>query len=111
MRRPALTAALLLAAVVPAAAGTDLPTPVCAQSEVLQLVREQLQHAGQPGVLEADSVGQVASGRDNLVYCAVRIHTVAYDTPRAGPLPIDVVSVYQYALELRRNGVFLLPRR
>jgi hypothetical protein len=110
MRRLALAAALLPIGVSSVSAAPDLPRPVCAQSQVLQLVRERLRQAGQPGVLEIGSIGQAPNGRD-LVNCAVRVHTLEYNTPRLGPAPTDVVSIYRYTLELRRNAVFLLPQR
>lgn len=111
MRRSTLTAIFLVATTLAASAAPDVATPVCAQANVLELVRNRLKHAGQPGFLEAGSIGQMPSGRDDLVYCAVRVHTVEYATPSLGPVQTDVVRVYRYALELRRNGIFLLPPR
>lgn len=85
------------------------PPPVCGLSRVLEAVQERLSRAGQPVVLEAGSAGQVPGERADLVYCAVRVHTTVYDTPRLGRVPADVVQVYQYSLEMRRNGIFLMP--
>ena len=58
MRRPTLAAALLLATALPASAGTDLPTPVCAQSEVLQLVRSGCSMPGSPACSKPTASGR-----------------------------------------------------
>ncbi len=100
---------ILLAVTGPALAATEPPAAVCGQARVLEAVRQRLARAGQPVVIEAADVGQVPGGRAGTVNCAVRLHTAIYDTPRLGPVPADVVEVYRYSLELRRNGVFLLP--
>lgn len=85
------------------------PAAVCGQSRVLEAVQQRLSRAGQPVLVEHGSAGQVPGERVDIVYCAVRVHTIRYDTPRFGPTPVDDVRVYNYTLELRRNGIFLLP--
>lgn len=92
----------------PAVAAEVVP-PVCGAPEVLQLVSERLGRAGTPTVIEVGSVGQAPGARPDLVNCAVRVHVAVYDTNRGGMQPVEVVRVYQYGLELRRNGAFLLP--
>lgn len=104
MTRPMI--ALLLSA-APALAGE--PGPVCGQKPVLRLVAETLQRAGQPAWIEPGSVGEAPGPRPGLVNCAVRVHRPFHDTNARGRLPLETVSVYQYTLELRRNGVFLQP--
>lgn len=85
------------------------PAAVCGQSHVLQAVEARLSRAGQPVVVEPGSVGQISGPEVGLVYCAVRVRQAVYNTPRYGTAPVDVVQEYRYSLELRRNGVFLLP--
>jgi hypothetical protein len=90
--------------------GAINPAPaVCGQAHVLEAVQARLSRAGQPVEVEAGSAGQVPGARGDVVYCAVRVRTAVYDTPRLGVAPAVVVQDYRYALELRRNGVFLLP--
>ena len=100
---------LLSALLLTSSAFAAEPPAVCGLSRVLEAVQERLSRAGQPVALEAGSAGQVPGERADLVYCAVRVHTTIYDTPRLGRVPADLVQVYQYSLELRRNGIFLLP--
>ena len=99
--------ALLMAS--SALASGEAPAAVCGQSRVLEAVEARLSHAGQPVVVEPGSAGQVPGARADIVYCAVRVHSAIYDTPRLGPLPADAVQEYRYTLKLRRNGIFLLP--
>jgi len=37
------------------------------------------------------------------------VHATVYDTPHHGRVPVETVQNYQYSLELRKNGIFLLP--
>lgn len=90
-------------------APAEPPPPVCGLSRVLEAVQERLSRAGQPVALEAGSAMQAPGSRVDLVYCAVRTHSTFYDTPRLGRAPADAVQVYPYSLELRRNGIFLMP--
>ncbi len=99
--------ALLLLLAAPALAGED--GPVCGRPGVLRLVAETLQRAGEKAVLEQATAGQIPGNRPGLVRCAVRVHTRLYDTNRAGFVPLERVSIYEYSLELRRNGIFLRP--
>ena len=105
----AFSALLLILISGTALAAGDPPAAVCGQARVLEAVAQRLRVAGQPVVVEAGSAGQVPGERPGIVYCAVRLHSAIYDTVRVGQTPVDVVRVYQYALEMRRNGVFLLP--
>ncbi len=101
---------LLLALLVAAPAlGSEPPPPACGQPRVLEAVEARLSRAGQRVAVEPGSAGQVPGLRRDVVYCAVRVRTAVYDTPRFGPRPAELVEEYRYALELRRNGVFLLP--
>ena len=93
----------------PAYAEGEPATAVCGQDRVLEAVRQRLSHAGEPAAIEPGSADQVPGGRPGVINCAVRLHKAIYDTPRLGPVPADEVQVYQYKLELRRNGIFLLP--
>ena len=104
-----LPALLLMLAGSPAHAAMEPPAAVCGQSRVLEAVQRRLSTAGQPVAIEEGSAGQIPGERPGIVYCAVRVHTAIYDTVRLGLVPADLVRVYQYALELRRNGIFLLP--
>lgn len=105
----ALPALLLIVTGGTALAAGDPPAAVCGQARVLEAVAQRLRVAGQPVVVEAGSAGQVPGERPGIVYCAVRLHSAVYDTVRVGQLPVDVIQVYRYALEMRRNGVFLMP--
>ena len=103
----ALTLLLASNAAGPASAADGRArAPACSQPDVLRIVAERLSRAGQPVVLEEDGVGELSDGT-NRVRCAVRVHTTVYDTSQPGGR-FDRVYVYQYALELRRNGVFVL---
>ncbi len=97
---------LLLLLATPALAGEG---PLCGRPAVLQLVAETLQRAGEDQVIEQGTAGQIPGSRAGLVRCAVRVHTRLYDTNRAGFVPLERVGVYEYTLELRRNGIFLRP--
>lgn len=103
-----LALALLLFTQAPARA-ESLPGPVCGRPQVLVQVLETLRRAGQTLSIEPGSAGERPSDRPGLVSCAVRVHTLIYDTAQFGTLPRDQVSVFTYTLEMRRNGIFLRP--
>ncbi|RZK91380.1 MAG: hypothetical protein EOO66_12145 [Methylobacterium sp.] len=99
------------------------PVPVCAQPDVLRQVYETIRKQGQKLVLEAPPVGEVsiaanldgaksrspddALDRPPLAQCAVRGHTIGYDTNRYGASPVHESFTVRYTVELRRNGVFV----
>ena len=99
------------------------PVPVCAQPDVLRQVHETIRKQGQNLVLEAPPVGensittdvdQVKSrspddplDRPPLAQCAVRGHTIGYDTNRYGASPVHESFIVRYTVELRRNGLFV----
>jgi len=104
MRTLALALLLAVLGAVPSRAGYP-PEPVCGRPGVLRQLTFELRRAGRPLYLEASPIGQVSDGK--VIHCAVRAHAVAYDTNHYGSLALDQVAVVQYALELRRNGIFL----
>lgn len=99
------------------------PVPVCAQPDVLRQVYETVRKQGQNLVLEAPPVGEVsiaidpermksrspdeALDRPPLAQCAVRGHTIGYDTNRYGASPVHESFIVRYTVELRRNGLFV----
>ena len=96
------------------------PVPVCAQPGVLRQVYEAVRKRGQELVLEAPPVGEISTGvvaaaaapgpapdRPPLAQCAVRGHTLAYDTNRYGASPVHESFTLRYTVELRRNGIFV----
>ncbi len=70
---------------------------------------------GQALVLEAPSVGEVSMppapslvpNGPPLAHCAVRGHTVGYDTNRYGTSPVYEPFIVRYTVELRHNGMFV----
>lgn len=101
---PVLTALAALVGCAPVP-----PPPVCAQPEVLQLLSERMRHAGRGQLVEPGSINERPGSRPGLVHCAARVEVATYDITRFGSVPVITVNVVQYAVELRRNGVFLLP--
>jgi hypothetical protein len=93
----------------PAFAEPGPPAGACSQAKVLEAVQDRLRQAGQPARLEPGSVGQMPGTQPGIVHCAVRVHATVYDTPHHGRVPVETVQNYQYSLELRKNGIFLLP--
>ncbi len=85
------------------------PPPVCGQPEVLLLLGERLDRAGRGQVIEPGSVNQAPGATPDRLRCAARVRTASYDTNRFGPTPAITVGIVSYGVELRRNGVFLLP--
>ncbi len=91
------------------------PVPVCAQPDVLRQVYENVHKRGQVLVLEAPPVNEVSTGtaldltpdHPPLAQCAVRGHTLGYDTNRYGASPVHESFILRYAVELRRNGMFV----
>jgi len=99
------------------------PVPVCAQPDVLRQVSETIRKQGQNLVLEAPPVGEIsiaadpdqiksrlsdeALDRPPLAQCAVRGHTIGYDTNRYGASPVHESFIVRYTVELRRNGLFV----
>lgn len=99
------------------------PVPVCAQPDVLRQVSETIRKQGQNLVLEAPPVGEIsiaadpdqiksrlsdeALNRPPLAQCAVRGHTIGYDTNRYGASPVHESFIVRYTVELRRNGLFV----
>lgn len=99
------------------------PVPVCAQPGVLRQVYETVRKQGQDLVLEAPPVGEVSTGIElqqvtagspdqgkdlpPLAQCAVRGHTVGYDTNRYGASPVHESFTVRYTVELRHNGLFV----
>lgn len=85
------------------------PPPVCGQPEVLRLVAERVERAGRGQVIEPGSVNQAPGATPDRLRCAVLVQTAIYDTNRFGRAPAIGIESVQYAVELRHNGVFLLP--
>lgn len=99
------------------------PVPVCAEPGVLRQVYETVRKQGQRLVLEAPPVGEVSTGitpsqplpgspdqavdHPPLAQCAVRGHTIGYDTNRYGASPVHESFIVRYTVELRRNGLFV----
>lgn len=102
MRRWGVAAVLIgLLAAAPVRAGS-----VCNQPEVVELVATLLREAGRPMAFDR-AVGELSSGTDRVVHCAVHGQMLAYDTNQQGMQPIDASFVVQFTLELRQNGIFL----
>ena len=102
-----LLLAALLAGTVPAAHAEPATPLVCGSPGVLEVVATRLHRAGLESVIEAGSVGQAPGPEAGTVECAVRVHTLVYDTARRGLAPVDRVSIYRYRLDLRRNAIFV----
>ena len=100
-------ASLLVTVVCGPARAEKLPIPVCARPAVLRHVADALRQAGRPLALEPSTVGEVSTGPAGFVRCAVRTHTLGYDTNRYAYTPLDQSEIVEYTLELRRNGIFL----
>ena len=107
MRRSSgLLLPLVLLPLAPAAA-QPAPPPVCARPAVLQRVAEILQQAGRELELDPEPIGEVSTAPGPLVRCAVRGHTIGYDTNRYGLSPLYEPIIVNYTLELRQNGIFV----
>lgn len=87
------------------------PASVCGDAGVLRQVDEALRARGRTMVLDAPPVGEVstnpAAAFPPLAHCAVRGHTVGYDTNRYGASPIYEPFIVNYTVELRHNGMFV----
>lgn len=95
------------------------PVPVCAEPGVLRQVDETVRRRGQALVLDVPPVGEESTGpglgrsvqggpdQPPLAHCAVRGHTVAYDTNRYGASPVHEPFIVRYTVELRHNGLFV----
>lgn len=110
MTRP-LVALILLTLAAPARAAEEIPVSPCAQPQVLLLVAEHVQRAGRLTQIEPGSIGERPGGTPGTVRCALRIHTIIYDTAGAGYRPLDEVTTFQFTLELRKNAIFLSAAR
>ncbi len=113
-----LVIAAALLGVLPAAAAQaadEPPPPVCADTYVLRQVDETLRARGQTLVFEVPPIGEVSlagpeaaiSGMPPLAHCAVRGHTIGYDTNRYGMTPVYEPFIVAYTVEMRRNGLFV----
>lgn len=114
--RLVLAAALL--GLLPAAAARAAdgpPSPVCGEPHVLRQVDEALRARGQTLVFEVPPVGEISlvgpeaasRGVPPLAHCAVRGHTIGYDTNRYGMTPVYEPFIVAYTVEMRRNGLFV----
>ena len=82
---------------------------------MLQQVDEMIRARGQALVLDVPPVGEISTSpapspvRNGppLAHCAVRGHTVGYDTNRYGASPVYEPFIVRYTVELRRNGMFV----
>ena len=109
MRGHATRLTLLLAALVAAAGAAradDDGSPVCGRPAVIERVQAMLRRAGRPLLLDP-LAGELSGGPGPTVHCAINGHMPTYDTNHHGMQPIDASFVVRYALELRRNGIFL----
>jgi hypothetical protein len=115
VRTLAVAGLLLVGGAVPALAVSPPPPPVCGDAGVLRQVDEIIRARGQAMELETSSVGEVSSAarpevaasQPPLAHCAVRGHTVGYDTNRYGATPVNEPFIVRYTIELRRNGMFV----
>lgn len=98
-----IAAACLLAGPVTAA---DMAQPICGSREVLAVVAERLQRAGQEMIIDR-AAAEVPGLQRGTVRCAVRVQTLFHDTSRFGIAPADEVRLYRYVLTLRKNGIFV----
>lgn len=101
--------ALLLAAssflAGPVVAG-ELARPICGSREVLAVVAERLQRAGQEMSIDP-AAAEIPGVQPGTVRCAVRVHTLFHDTNRFGDLAADEVRIYRFTLTLRKHGIFV----
>lgn len=114
--RVRLVGAGLLALCAACAAAPVPPPQVCGDPGVLRQVGDIIRARGQELTLEAPPVGEVSRGPGAvavamavppLAQCAVRGHTVGYDTNRYGTSPIHEPFTVSYTVEMRRNGLFV----
>ncbi len=105
MGRLGATALILAASTAAAMAGEA--SPICSRPAVLAEIREALREAGRPIVFDPVPVAELSDTSGRLVTCAAQVHVTGYDSERYGQVPLQVPFVVRYALELRRNGIFL----
>lgn len=101
----------------------SLPVPVCAEPGVLRQLHETIRARGRPMVFDIPPVGETSTGpalrrgmpagsdqsldMAPLAHCAVRGHTVGYDTNRYGASPVHEPFIVRYTVEQRHNGLFV----
>lgn len=114
MIRRMVAGLMAIGGLLPGCATPPPPVPVCAAPGVLRQVDETIHRRGQALVLEAPPVGEVSTAMDPrapdhspLAQCAVRGHTVGYDTNRYGASPVYDSFIVKYTVELRHNGLFV----
>ena len=98
-------------AVQACAAPSPPPPPVCGDAGVLRQVDEIIRARGQTMALDLPLVGEVSTNPGAafppLAHCAVRGHTIGYDTTRFGASPVNEPFIVRYTVELRHNGMFV----